>query len=437
MTLDINYTTTNPRKVDQLLETAVKNIQSGNSITKGGAVILCGDSFTALNGQPYSTLTAGNEDAGWFAWFNVFVGQKFSVVQNLAVGGSQLAQISAQVDAALLTDVSTIGLMGGINDILAGANATTTWSRMLPILEKIQSSGKLLILANLFPNTSIAGAADAVYFYNKKLEEYCRNKNNIIYLDLYSKAVDAVSTTGAAKANYLLVDTVHPTQKGMHLAVKAACTDVLPLLKHLPARHIDSALATPANSAGNVTEIASNPLFIGTGGTAVGATGTVAAGYTCGVAAGTATMTLSVSAANTGIGNKQVMAWTAAATIGAQIGAASAVAHVNAGDYVEAEAYVKMTGMSGILNYNLELNFQGTSPNIVVSMFASVTSVAEQSQTDWEGWVKTPMLIVPTGTKTSLIPTFNVVTSGASAGTVEVERFRVTNFGANPPEVSY
>jgi hypothetical protein len=209
-----------------------------------------------------------------------------------------LARVSDVISAAPTFCV----VHAGTNDVGTGAgDPTTSYATTIANLEAIYTAllgaGICVIAVPIIPKTTASFATQKTKQINRInlwIKQYCRtSKRDIVLADPFESIVDYALTTGepiggyAAGATAMTADGIHPSKRGAYMMgkviVDALGGRVTPL-ERLPVSPSDAYDAT-WNPTGNLL---ANGAFIGTGGTAgTGASGDIAASWTCARTGGT------------------------------------------------------------------------------------------------------------------------------------------------------
>ncbi len=172
------------------------------------SIVLIGDSYIAfhLGGSAPSVTVAA---MGYFNWANMLLGKRFHVLQYAGIGGQTTTQILARFKTdALALNPGWILFDGGINDINAGASATTIFNNLKAMIQASQGIGAKVILTTIpiiRAWSSSQANRNVAHSVNAMLKQYCRGLNNVILIDWNPLLLS--TTDGMVSSNYTFDNT--------------------------------------------------------------------------------------------------------------------------------------------------------------------------------------------------------------------------------------
>lgn len=189
---------------------------------------LIGDSRLASWRSLSATITERNPK-GYFSFAQAYSGERFTVVSDQSVGGSQMAaagvgtQISTtQLDAALASGAGHLLVDGGVNDFFqAGATLATVKAAMTTILNAALLKG-MRVWVIVPPGVNAAYGSYSVSAQSKMMayQDWLRSlvstqyaKAGVYVVDLAAVVIAPTSATGDWKTNYAY-DNIHPRNLG-------------------------------------------------------------------------------------------------------------------------------------------------------------------------------------------------------------------------------
>lgn len=255
-------------------------------------VILFGDSLTANNHPNNGTTSPAIDltrvqDTGYFTWLNLSAGSPLFVVANAAIPGNTTTQMLARLQSDVLSISSGhVTLMGGTNDILAGAALTTIIANLQSIADQIRAAGRFLHFFTPPANVTFAGNVtqrEKLSALIAWIRKYCATHTGCQFYDTYTPVIDPTSATGSP------VDPTNPVSARVnlldstHLGVRGA--QVVAEYNQSAFNSAVRKLLVPASSAGDTISATNpngnwftNPSLAGTSGTNVTASGLTQAG---------------------------------------------------------------------------------------------------------------------------------------------------------------
>lgn len=185
-------------------------------------IALLGDSITGQNtGDGGAANNAFHQAVGYFTWANIYLGQRFTLVQNgnqlTEFGGSGMSvqtMISGgQLAAAVASGADWLLVHGGTNDLATrtavqiAADLQTCWDTAI-------AAGMRVIATTILPRDAAGDTQatwDKVRDTNALIRTNARATRGVTLVDWYSAIVDP--TTGKGSSTYL-ADGVHPNVNG-------------------------------------------------------------------------------------------------------------------------------------------------------------------------------------------------------------------------------
>lgn len=411
-----------------------------------------GNSLTALGGPAVTSALNPQNDWGWPAWAQGFLGPRLLFVKNAAVSGATTQDLIDAVDAGEVPDdcdwVSVMEFRNSMVPLPTGGGKTVAEAiaEMEVLIGKLmaRNPNRRLVLMTHPTGAGIpSGWTGTLTEWNSQImacNQWLRVKvlsvPGAVLVDAEAVCIDPTSATLSPKANYVRADNVHLTPKGSRWVGKGFADATSPFLPKtniwVPTVNAYNKVTIPASASKIIN---SNPLFQGSGGTATGSTGTVALSCAAGIAAGSATCANTVVARADGFGNDQILTITGASAdcVGFVRGANNESApYFTNGDYLYSMCNISLTGQSGVKGVELAQYLQAGPLYQNFGMHSQATSVAEWDQTDLtDFWIFTPISqynYTPTVVYSRVNLNF-----GAAAGTavLKVGRMPTVNLG-NP-----
>lgn len=391
---------------------------------------------TVLSGKTAIRATRSTRlpDNGYFNWFQTFSGNRARLLSNAGMGGQRTDEILARLDD------SVFGVTGykpqycvilcGINDVFASVATDTIKANLQAIWAKLLGNGITVVAGTILPLGSSHGSFSAaniqkILAINAFIRKTATSRRGMILWDSAADIVDYTQTDGRADSTKLKTDYIHPNAKGaraMGLSLYNLLSSRLPAQSTLVSSAADSYDIDATNS-----QLLANPLLTGSGGTAgTGASGTIAASWEVGRAAGSgATTTCSVVARDAGthgdaIGNVQraVIASAVASDVVQIRNATSIHGRVAAGDTVYAECHLRAVSMSNV-SYVKFFILANVSANLHYS--ETMLDSAGYENSDFSGTLRTPDFKIPAGI-TALRAYVYVRFAGAGGATIDLGR---------------
>jgi lysophospholipase L1-like esterase len=407
--------------------------------------VFLGNSLTALGGPFQTASLAPQPDYSWLAWAKTFSGNRMRHLNNAGISGDTYAKLISRLDQDVWAyNPDYVTVLEGTNSISVSGLATANQDAQTLVM-KLLERGVIVILCTCPPRNAVTSGTvlqrnQDHEAHNDVLRNLALKYPNIWLVDIWAAMVDPTSATMSAKTNYLGSDNLHPAAKGAR-AMGQAWANVV------NARVPDNTIFYPTTNYNNRPNNAAarnmmpNPLAQGSSGTAVGSitNSGIADNWRAGLVSGTATVTASTVARSDGFGNNQRIV-VSGASAGATVLIASATTdmpqYYTIGDWLQALAYLKASGMAGVRSIAFYINTtMGGSAYQSYCFQQNATGTAEYDQSDWEGWVSTPITRFPSGACTTMALTV-LVTFGSASGaiTLEVGRAAINDFGPNPSE---
>lgn len=424
--------------------------------SRGPVAAVVGDSIGA-----YNIASATNQkifsSRGAVTWLRFLSGQAINIpyANNLAVGGTTLAQIAATVPTALALSPkpNIIFHNGGTNDVTAGTSFTVMRAAALNAMQQAAAAGVVFVGKTIPPYTGLTSDQRLLLNrYNNWLRSLGSGRSDVlaaaglpvgfapIIIDATASFVDSTSTTGAIQSSLSSDNVTHPNPAGGQiegLLMQSALSGMLPPRPTRAQNGADVYDATK-NPMGNLLNNAgTNPgMFIGTGGTltaltGVTPTGSLAASWQGFRNTGSSTATLVFSKENprtdiTGSnGERQVI------TIASNSGGAAyetysiripiVAGSFSVGDTVYAEMAVEVTSATNLVSTVLYCYESGpATPNTNTDM--NDNSVGGTLKvTSFNGILRTEPFVIQSGT-TNIYIQLNINTksdTGSAAAVVK------------------
>ena len=234
--------------------------------------VVLGDSITMYNSTSQSLYDVTRlADTGYFNWANYLLGQKLTLLHNGGIAGDRTDQILARVTTDVLNYAPRFCfVLGGINDVQQSVAVATTKANLLKIYNALLDKGIVVVALTVMPlATGHASLTNANVSKIDQINEFIRNTCNstrgMILVDFYNAIIDPSSLTGAALANKLKSDNIHPGPGGARALGTAIYNKLNGLLTAPALTPTSPAHNYSLNSDGN--QLFDNPLISGTGGT--------------------------------------------------------------------------------------------------------------------------------------------------------------------------
>ena len=409
-----------------------------------------GNSLTANAGPAITSSLSPMVDSGWVGWALGFLGPKLIWTHNAGVSGNTFALMTARVTEVPMS-TGFVSLMEGRNSMapIADGGGGRTVAQTIADFElcltalKTRNPGRVVLMTHPTASSKPASYGGTQLQWNSQImafNQYLRSRvpsiQGAILVDAEAVMIDPVSATAAPKANYLGSDGTHPSAKGARQIGKAFADALAGYLSF-------GNLYVPTNNNFNLTTaptsgskiLNSNPLFTGSGGTATGSTGTVAATCAAGIATGTATCADTVVARSDSYGNDQTLVISGASSGASAFVRSSnneAISYFAQGDYLYAQAQISITGMTDVIGIELALYLQSGGVYTGYGLQKTATVNTSFDQTDLINFcICTNRIQFNQASSTLLYPRLNVYfgTSGAGAATIKVGRMVCVNLG--------
>jgi len=377
----------------------------------------------------------------WFDWMNYALRERaMQMVSTYAVGGNTIAQILAQIQAAVSTDVDWImGDLGVINSVSAGQTVAQMNATVKQCIDAIKASGKRGLLLNATPVASGHANADIssmrkLAAVNQYMDAYGRSKGVLIY-DASAAIVDGSNANGLALSSLLQADLIHYAHTGARKIGAELATLMSPYLPAYPL--LPSSQADSYHATDNPNQLCTNPLMAGSvavsGGT--GLTGNMPTGRAVSAAGGTFTGTSAVSTRSDGYGQDWVITVTACSANDSRMFLTlepDMTANVTAGDLLQAVAQVEITGATNLKGQLFRIQPSGAADYAGINEITSEASlIAEYSQADMTGGAfMTPVLTLPSGSTNLRLFLELQWSSTTAAAVIKVSRVGINRLSA-------
>lgn len=411
-------------------------------------VVTGGNSVTHAGGYVVTSGSAARQDDNWFVRLLFKLGPRFEWLANVAMSGETTRQQINRLETQVFPlNPGYYVFMEGTNSIASYVAGGMTNEQALAatiadteeLINKVLSRGIRMIMGSTKPRGDLGGdnaARNSVHdLYARWVLYKGVTTPNLYVFDAYDATVDRI--TGLPRTNFLKAsDNLHMTPKGAD-AIAAAAYPVFDKLFPANMLYIGSTAATVRANTDNTKRINVNPFFQGSGGTAVGAvSGTIAQNIRAGYSGTVSSAVASLVARSDGFGNdQQIVCSGMAAGAYAFVGTISADAlplftH-DGNNYILGIAHVSVSGQTNIKGIEAYITTTiGGVGNTCSGMLPKAESVAEAINTDYSGWIMTPIHKPLPGTITAL--SLGVRATSLSAGgavTLRVGRMEFINLG--------
>lgn len=342
--------------------TAVVNPGGGDRLSAGGRrlqlpgsnlknVVLFGDSITAQNTHESET-AFGFPDNGYMTWAIALAGVDAHIVKNAGVGGDTTAGMLARVHSDVLSvDSDCVIEMGGINGITS-FTPEQQMEKKIAYWEEIARAGRYVIALTTPPRgIGTEPTISRIAKLNNLIAEYWRGRDYGECIDVYGALADTTNQLCPYKSGYAYDSpSTHPSNLGaFHMGASLA-----PTLRRLFRQR--TLVASPRDTQeidATSNNLLTNPLFLNSGGShGAGSSGTLAQSWQV-LCTGGVTSVGSLGAANSGIGNKQVLTISSTASGYAMLYNTSIHPRLAGGDIVRAMARIKVVGATGLKSLSM------------------------------------------------------------------------------------
>jgi lysophospholipase L1-like esterase len=267
-----------------------------NKSASANTMIITGDSnaasYSAESAGQYSVYASTNP----VNRLNQNLGQSFTVVRNTGISGNTTSQFAARFDTDVVAYKSEANYLyiqigtnntGGNMDTEAEVDAAI--ADVTGTLVKAQNAGFITFVSAIPPRGSVAGgsigAGDAfgLYMFNRKMEDWCADKDNIVYVNVNSLLVDYTDQSTLASGwwapNYCDTAGLHYSALGANKAA-AGIQDVISTV--MPGIGARSSGVRSAAAGDSINPLLNSMMYDGTthtGGT--GASGVFVESWSC------------------------------------------------------------------------------------------------------------------------------------------------------------
>lgn len=412
-------------------------------------VVTGGNSVTHAGGYVTTSGAAPRQDDNWFVRLMFKLGPRFQWLANVAMSGETTRQQINRLETQVFPlNPGYYVFMEGTNSINTYVAAGMTNEQALAatiadteeLIEKVLARGIRMILGSTKPRGDLGSENAARNSVHDLYARWVLHKGvttpNLYVFDAYDATVDRI--TGLPRTNYLKAsDNLHMTPKGADAIAEAA----YPVFDKLFPRNllfVGSTAATVRANTPNTKRINVNPFFQGSGGTAVGTVaGTIAQNTRAGYSGGTvSSCTASVVARSDGFGNDQQivcsgMASGAYAFVGTITADALPLFTHDGNNYIVGIAHVSVSGQTNIKGIEAYITTTiGGVGNTSSGMLPTAESVSEAINTDYSGWIMTPIHKPVPGSMTTLSLGIRATSMAAGgAVTLRVGRMEFLNLG--------
>ncbi len=333
-------------------------------------IVLFGDSITAYN--------ASLGDQGFFTWANVFLGQRFEVLNCAGVAENTTAQMLTRIQ----TDVIDYApdycfVMGGLNDTRASIDSETTIANLKAIYAALKDAEINVIAATLTPDDSVYKGQ--WYEVNDWIRSNVKS-DDVIVIEIGKGMIDP--TNGNPLKN-TTIDNLHPSPFGAFLMGKEVYRQLDGLIKP-----VDSFVIK--NGDDNVLN--PNPMMLGDN-----------SGVADFSAFLSGDVTPSKVARKDGIGGEWQQVTTSTETV-ADFGQSTATGF-SVGDEVYGQCEIEVKDITSLKKVELwvgawDLEFM---PLEVTKALSHDDSYADVNNGNWSGVLKTGTITIPENTNTIII----------------------------------
>lgn len=380
----------------------------------------------SFTGTPSLANLSRQMDDGYFTWINALSGYKFDFVGISAQIGRTSGEVAARIGEVTPIPAEYAMHMDGTNDLMGNRTAASIIDNNIITYEALRASGKKLVALSILPLGSGNGAWSAertatALEVNAWRREYCRTHAGCQYLDVWSVAVDPVSTNkGQALAGMIRAnDGLHTTQRLAKAigVLGAAEFSSIPRAEFRITSNADNYVFSPR---------CQNIVVDGFWTTSGGTPSTLGAGLSSQTLTGTPAVTWIMIAREDGVGYDAKGDITINAA-GDQIRLKNTdntipLARIPAGSTVQLDISIKITGNAGgkLRSLAFYLNqLVGGQFASVAAMAAGAGSGVECVQDDWEGVLRSLPITLPFAITSN--PSWRLDITGGVPGTVTVQ----------------
>jgi lysophospholipase L1-like esterase len=381
---------------------------SGGGLYPSANTVIFGDSITNQNNQTSATFSAFLAK-GYITQANIMLEQRFEILNNAGVSGNTTSQMLARIDADVLAYKPKYCIfMGGTNDVGGDVPYETTVANYKAIFTRLKTAGITVVVCTMTPRTFTTQARLAnMLALNRFLQDYVTNNSGFLLIDLYRPMLDYSTITtvsqGTPVASWFDGAGLHPLSQG---AVKMGASAQRQLGAHisrLPRRSQANWNGTNGDSANKIT----NGMFMsGSGGVlGLGASGTVPQGWTAaasgGLIAGALSNVTRESVFNDGFpGNVLRVDLTMATAVSEFFRLTPTISTPSVGDLVYMEFEVSASASSGII-HEISCSWGTVGGTVIACAGNYMPSTTESLGIDttiYKGVIRTPAMVIPTGT---------------------------------------
>lgn len=373
-----------------------------------------GDSITA---NWYNASAPDTQPKGYLAWALLLSGQRMTVVNSSAIGGSGVTadltgtSFATQFRNAIASGARHVVAMGGINDVINGVSTASIQNAWLRFIDRALNANMKMWLCTApymnaaYSSYTVARQAQMMYLneWMKELANTTYARSGLVVVDTNSRSQDPTSAT----ADYITngsYDGLHPRNIAAYQMGKE-----LARVWNLFVPEAPSLLTSNADNQGyssTSNNVLDNGLMVTTGGTVgtggTGASSDVANGFT-GSRTGSATYVVSLVSRSDGYGSDQQIVCTfSAASESVRFTSADVKARISNGDVVVAECEITCSSMSATRDIRFQLTATGSlTTKTSACMQLDATNDAAMTDT-FTGVFKTVPFAIDTTTLGSL-----------------------------------
>jgi lysophospholipase L1-like esterase len=408
-------------------------------------IIAVGDSWAARH-YSFNGLDVAYSDLGVLTWALALSGQKVRVDNPTAgVGGSTSADWLNLIGPALADRTPRYVLcILGINDLAQDVPEATVRQNLETVYTAILDSGATLLAANIAPfgpGYTVVGDSLATKNLrrariNQWIASFVASKSKCHLIDQYSALIDPTNVNGymlAANADTNPTNGIHASAQGARRVGQLVANVINSEIPYASNFHASSYTDGYEYSSSSTNKV-SNCLLTASGGTSSAGSGTtitataIAQGWTVSTLAGAGTVVCTLPArtlANNGdvLGNSQRLEVTGAnSTTQITFNVGSLAARFTAGDIVEAEVFLRVSGASGLQGIRLSAQSSADSVPEVKSAMSYLSSGASYDQSDALLVLRTPPITIRSGSLSSTLIALVIKFGAAGGGTFDIGR---------------
>ncbi|CUI04683.1 hypothetical protein BN2497_4143 [Janthinobacterium sp. CG23_2] len=405
-------------------------------LSKGGKMVLAGDSISNQNNQVSATFNA-TLAKGYFTQAAAMLGQRFEAVRNAGVSGNTTADLLARLQTDVLAQQPEWCFMHiGTNDVGGDVPSSVTTANIEELCRRMTGAGIKLILSTIMPRgfAGMTQARLATMMANNAFIQAYAVRNSIPLVDLYRYMLDYsdITTTsqGEPVATWFDGAKLHPLAAGAVQMGYAIARQLDAIIPKLPRR-----LQLNYNGVnGDAANLIRNGMFApGAAGTlGLNASGTVAQNWTAAAAGGAISGACSIVPRSASFndntpGNVQRVALTGAGASTEIFRLTPTIATPTVGDLVYLEVEILATASVGTIA-EISLSW-GTVGGTVISCAANYMASAAETlaigTVPYLVVLKTEAMVIPVGTL-GVYGSINIRTSTGAVAQVDAATARLS-----------